>query len=183
MQLVFETRDQWRSWLQEHHDEVDEVWLVFFKKHTGRVGISYDEAVEEALCYGWIDSLIRRLDDDRYARKFTPRTDTSRWSAANLQRIRDLVASGRMTDSGLAKLPMNVEPQPAVSNRSLEVPSLLAEALAASPTAKAFFDGLSRSARRDLIHWVSSAKREATRRRRVAEAIALLENRRPLGMK
>ncbi|MDH3841162.1 MAG: hypothetical protein OES35_09605, partial [Chromatiales bacterium] len=84
-QRHFPDRDSWRAWLEKNHASCRGIWLVFFKKHTGRSSISYDAAVEEALCFGWIDSLIRRLDEDRFARKFTPRTDTKKWSAANLR--------------------------------------------------------------------------------------------------
>ncbi|MDP9202059.1 MAG: hypothetical protein M3P26_09065 [Gemmatimonadota bacterium] len=73
-ELAVRRRQQWRKWLQAHHDSESEIWLVFNKRHTARESISYDDAVEEALCFGWIDSIVRRLDDDRYARKFTPRT-------------------------------------------------------------------------------------------------------------
>ncbi len=183
MQLFFEDRDGWRAWLEAHHATVREVWLVFFKKHTGRVGLPYGDAVEEALCFGWIDSLVKRLDDDRYARKFTPRTDTTTWSASNLERIRSLIASGRMTDAGLAKVPADVEPQPSVASRPLEIPVVLAVALDASPDAKRFFEALPPSARRDVIHWVGSAKRQTTRERRVAEAISLFANGRRLGLR
>ena len=162
---------------------VKEVWLVFFKKHTGKPNITYDAAVEEALCFGWIDSLIKRLDDDRYARKFTPRTNIRKWSASNIKRVQELIASGRMTEVGLAKFSPDVEPQTSVSDRSSSVPSFFAEALAEHPTARRFFDQLAPSARRDYIHWVSSAKREETRKRRLNEAVSLLAVGKKLGMK
>ena len=183
MELHFESREPWRGWLEAHHDDVREVWLVFFKKHTGKPSIPYDDAVEEALCFGWVDSLIRRLDDERYARKFTPRTDTATWSAANLRRVERMIASGRMTAAGQAKVPAGVEPRPAPSARILEVPCFFAEALRAHPQAEAFFNRLAPSYRRDFIQWLSSAKREETRRRRLAEAIDLLARGEKLGMK
>ena len=104
------SRKQWREWLAKNHAVTAEVWLVFYKKHTGRPCLSYDEAVEEALCFGWIDSLVKRLGEDRYARKFTPRVDSSKWSAANLERMKRLVESGRMTEIGLAKFDAAAEP-------------------------------------------------------------------------
>ncbi len=183
MELYFEQRAEWRRWLEGHHAEVREVWLVFYKKHTGRPSLSYDAAVEEALCFGWIDSLIKRLDEDRYARKFTPRTDSGKWSAANLRRIEQLKAAGRMTKIGLAKVPEGVAPLPPVSSRTLEVPEFFAAALEQHPAARAFFEGLPPSHRRNYIHWLSSAKREATRQRRLAEAIERLERGSTLGMK
>ena len=183
MQLHFIDRNSWRTWLQENHDTVSEIWMVFFKKHTGKLGVGYDEAVEEALCFGWVDSLIKRLDDDRYARKFTPRTNIAKWSESNLGRIQKLIKSGKMTEIGLAKVPSDVEALPPISERSLSMPKYFADALAGHPTAKQFFEDLAPSYRRNFIHWVCSAKREETRVRRLQEAIGLLAEGRKLGMK
>ncbi len=183
MQRYFKNRDSWRAWLAKNHGDCREIWLVFFKKHTGKKSISYDDAVEEALCFGWIDSLIKRLDDDRYLRKFTPRTDTGKWSAANLARIRKLTDAGRMTDAGLAKVPPDAQPQPAAASRSLEVPQFLADALAIHPVAKQNFELLAPSYQRHYIGWLSSAKHAETRARRLDEAISLLRAGKKLGMK
>src|SRR5215467_12808594 len=90
------TPDQWRKWLTDHHDSESEVWLVFHKRHTGSRSIDYGDAVDEALCFGWVDSLIKRLDDARYARKFTPRKADSRWSDSNRERYARLKAAGRL---------------------------------------------------------------------------------------
>ena len=177
MELYFEHRAEWRAWLEEHQATAHVVWLVFFKKHTGKPSMTYDAAVEEALCFGWIDSLIKRLDDDRYARKFTPRKDTSQWSSSNLKRVKRLRDAGQMTETGLAKVPEDVEPLPSVSSRTIDVPSFFALALKEHPEAKSFFDQLAPSYRRNIIHWVSSAKREDTRQRRLSEAISRLSGR------
>jgi uncharacterized protein YdeI (YjbR/CyaY-like superfamily) len=183
MELHFESREPWRGWLEAHHDDVREVWLVFFKKHTGKPSIPYDDAVEEALCFGWVDSLIKRLDNDRYARKFTPRTDTSKWSASNLARFEKLEHEGLMTAAGRVKRDPAATPVIPPSQLAQEVPPSFQSALDANPEARAFFDGLAPSYRRQFIGWITAAKRETTRQRRVAEAIALLENHRKLGMK
>jgi uncharacterized protein YdeI (YjbR/CyaY-like superfamily) len=183
IELELKNRAAWRRWLGKNHSSVREVWVVFYKKHTGKEGLTYDELVEEALCFGWIDSIIKRLDDDRYARKVTPRTNLAKWSATNLRRVRQLTDDGRMTSVGLAKIPSDVEALPAVSSRPLEVPSFMADALAQHPVAQAFFESLAPSYRRNFIHWISSAKREETRARRLAEAIALLSEEKKLGMK
>jgi uncharacterized protein YdeI (YjbR/CyaY-like superfamily) len=98
-------RPQWRKWLEAHHDSASEIWLVFYKRHTGEECISYDDAVEEALCFGWIDSIVRRLDDDRYARKFTPRKPESRWSTSNRQRYAQLEARGLLAAPGRKRAP------------------------------------------------------------------------------
>src|ERR1700677_2989919 len=87
-------RPQWRKWLEAHHSSTSEIWLVFHKRHTAQECLCYDDAVEEALCFGWIDSIVKRLDDDRYARKFTPRKPESRWSTINRQRYARLEAAG-----------------------------------------------------------------------------------------
>src|ERR1700730_2918114 len=96
---------QWRKWLSQNHATEPEVWLVFHKRHTGQPSIAYEDAVDEALCFGWIDSLIRRLDDARYARKFTPRKADSRWSTANRRRYAELKSSGRMMPAGSNRAP------------------------------------------------------------------------------
>src|SRR5438445_11179677 len=98
-------RVEWREWLQHHHTSSRGVWLVLYKKHTGVVSIPYEDAVCEALCFGWIDSLIKRLDDDRYAIKVTPRKGTSKWSDINRRRWKQLKAAGRLAPPGLAAAP------------------------------------------------------------------------------
>jgi uncharacterized protein YdeI (YjbR/CyaY-like superfamily) len=183
MQLHFDDREDWRAWLHENHDACGVVWLVFFKKHTGRKSVEYGAAVEEALCYGWIDSLVKRLDDDRYMRKFTPRNPKSNWSESNVKRVAKMIEAGRMTEVGLAKIPADLDPLTPPSKRPLELPAFFAEALAERPAAREFFDGLAPSYRRDFVHWVSSAKRESTRKRRLAEAMMLLSEGKKLGMK
>src|SRR5215472_7727208 len=111
------TAAHWRRWLAVHHRSESEIWLIFHKRHTGRPTIEYDGAVDEALCFGWIDSLIRRLDDDRYARKFTPRKPDSRWSTANRNRYAELKAAGRLTSAGIKLCPTDRDgdaPQPSL---------------------------------------------------------------------
>src|SRR5215207_4199963 len=93
------TADQWREWLAEHHDSESEVWLICHKLHTGITSIDYTDALDEALCFGWVDSLVKRLDDRRFARKFTPRRADSRWSATNRKRYAALKASRRLKPS------------------------------------------------------------------------------------
>jgi uncharacterized protein YdeI (YjbR/CyaY-like superfamily) len=183
IQLHFVDRRRWRAWLRQHHRKTKEVWLVFYKKRTGLASISYDAAVEEALCYGWIDSIVKRLDDERYARKFTPRTDTRRWSPSNLARARRLIAAGRMTKAGLAKLDADLDAPAPAPARSLRVPPFFAAALKRNPAAREFFDSLAPSYRRHYVGWVSSAKREETRARRLEEAVALLAAGKKLGLK
>ena len=182
-ELHFEERTAWRKWLEANFERASVLWLVFYKKHTGVATISYDAAVEEALCFGWIDSLIKRLDEDRFARKLTPRTNTSKWSELNLQRVEKLKAEGLMTSAGLAKIAPGVTPVVAPHKRPFEIPPYFREALAHNEPARLFFDELAPTYQRHFVLWVDSAKREETRRRRLAEAIARLESRQKLGMK
>jgi uncharacterized protein YdeI (YjbR/CyaY-like superfamily) len=183
VQVTFTDRESWREWLDANGKNTREVWLVFFKKHTGRPCVTYEAAVEEALCVGWIDSLVKRLDDNRYARKFTPRTDTRKWSESNLKRVRRLVASGRMTPEGLAKVDPVVQPNAGASSDPLKLPDFFREALEKDGQAREFFDQLASSYRRNFIAWVGSAKREETRKKRLKEALSLLRAGKKLGMK
>jgi uncharacterized protein YdeI (YjbR/CyaY-like superfamily) len=100
-----ETLEQWRQWLVDHHGSESEAWLVFYKHHAGKASIDYADALDEALCFGWIDSLIKRLDEARYARKFTPRKADSRWSTVNRKHYAQLAASGRLMLAGLNRPP------------------------------------------------------------------------------
>ncbi|MBN1361111.1 MAG: YdeI/OmpD-associated family protein [Sedimentisphaerales bacterium] len=183
-QVYVKTRQQWREWLSRHHEENDGIWLVFYRKDVGKPTLEYDAAVEEALCFGWIDSILKKTDDERYVRKFTPRKPGSRWSALNKRRVERLIAQGLMTPSGLARVNQAKESgawdRPDIPST---VPPEFARALAASAKAGAFFDRLAPSHRRQYMGWIATAKRPDTRDRRVKEAIALLERGEKLGMK
>jgi len=177
-------RQQWRAWLEQYHGEEREIWLVFYKAHTGHPNIPYEDAVEEALCFGWIDSLIRKLDDDRYARKFTPRVNTAKWSAANIARAQKALREGRMTEPGMAVLPAQMvatppDPRPKV----VPLPGWVEEELRSHPAAWETFSCLPPSHRRNYIAWITQAKRPETQRRRLSEAIGLLEQGKSLGLK
>jgi uncharacterized protein YdeI (YjbR/CyaY-like superfamily) len=175
-------REQWRDWLAAHHDSESEVWLVFHKRETGQPCIAYDEAVNEALCFGWIDSLVKRLGGQRYARKFTPRKPGSRWSSANRRRFAQLQASGRLTPAGLNRPPTarsGDAPRPPLS----KIPPYIQQALANRPAARTFFDSLAPSYRRLYIAWIDSARRQETKTKRLQEAIGLLAAGKKLGLK
>jgi uncharacterized protein YdeI (YjbR/CyaY-like superfamily) len=179
--LYVPTREEWRAWLQEHHETETEIWLVYPKKHTGQPRVPYDDAVEEALCFGWIDSIARRIDDDRFAQKFTPRKDTGNWSAPNLERMERLIAEGRMTPAGLAKFAPVAQPPRYQADSAL--PRFIEEALQGNETAYQYFQSLAPSHRRNYVRWITEAKKEETRQRRLQEAFRLLESRRTLGLK
>jgi uncharacterized protein YdeI (YjbR/CyaY-like superfamily) len=178
-------RDAWRAWLAEHHASETEIWLIFHKKHSGQPRVSYDDAVEEALCFGWVDSIVKRIDDDKYAQKFSPRRDWTKWSESNKKRMLQLIADGRMTKAGTAQLDLAVlrEPPPAKPSKDAPLPRFVKQALMASPKAWEFFQGLAPSYRRDYLAWIMDAKKEETRQRRLREAVSLLEQNKKLGMK
>ena len=178
------TRNEGRAWLKKHHRNTDGIWLVYYKKGSGRERVAYDDAVEEALCFGWIDSVIQRIDDEKYAQKFTPRRSTSKWSALNIKRMRKLIDEKRMTAAGLEKFDMALlDSEPPPRPKELPVPDFLAAALAEHPAALENFNRMAPSYRRNYIGWISAARREETRQKRIAEAIERLEQNLTLGFK
>lgn len=179
--LLVTTRRQWRAWLTKHHASSPGVWLVFHKAHTGVKSIPYEDMVREALCFGWIDSLIKRLDDDRYALKVTPRQPTSKWSEINRKRWLELEAAGRLASAGLAAAPTNntYAPRPVVP----DLPAYIAKALKVNSRAWKFFRELSPTHRRDFVVWIHMAKRPETRARRIRESISLLAAGKKLGLR
>ena len=181
MTLQVRSRRQWRAWLAKHHASSPGVWLVFHKAHTGVKSIPYEDTVREALCFGWIDSLIKRLDDDRYALKVTPRQPTSKWSDINRNRWLELKTAGLLTSAGLAAAPTNntYAPRPVVP----DLPVYIAKALKANSKAWEFFRELAPTYRRDFVVWIHTAKRPETRERRIRESIALMAAGKRLGLK
>ena len=180
--LDVQNRQEWRKWLKEHYDSKSEIWLVFHKRHTCITTISYNDAVEEALCFGWIDSIVRRLDDTRYARKFTPRKADSKWSTINRRRYADLESRGLLAAPGLKRAPTSGSgdtPRPSVS----ALPSYIEETLKTDPRAWQYFKQLAPSYQRAYIGWIESAKREETKEKRLREALSLLAAGRKLGLK
>lgn len=170
------SRAEWRAWLEAHHTRAAGVWLISFKKATGKPHVAYGEAVEEALCFGWVDSKSRSLDEERTMLWFAPRKARSGWSQSNKQRVERLVAEGLMTAAGLAAI------EAAKGNGSwaaldaveaLEIPPDLGSALASHPRAAEHFDAFPRSVKRGILEWIASAKKPATRARRVEETARL----------
>jgi uncharacterized protein YdeI (YjbR/CyaY-like superfamily) len=181
LNLQVRNRRQWRAWLAKHSASSPGVWLVFYKAHTGVKSIPYEDTVREALCFGWIDSLIKRLDDDRYTLKVTPRQPTSRWSDINRKRWGELKAAGLLTPAGLAAAPTNntYAPRPVIP----DLPAYIKNALKANPKAWAFFQLLAPTYRRNFVVWIHMAKRPETRKNRIRESIALLAAGKKLGLK
>ena len=180
---TLEVRDnrQWRAWLQAYHAGSPGVWLVFYKDHTGVKSVSREESVRHALCFGWIDSLVKRLDEDRYVIKFTPRKPTSKWSDVNRKRWEELKASQLLEAAGLVAAPTDnrYAPRPEIP----ELPGYVAKAFRQRPKAWRFFRSLAPTYRRDFVVWIHIAKRPETRAARIRESIELLESGRKLGLK
>ena len=186
-QIYIKTRGEWRNWLQKHHESCNGIWLIFYKKSTGKPSLEYGTAVEEALCFGWIDSIIKRIDEEKYVRKFTPRKLGSRWSDLNKKRILKLEKQGLITEAGQAIVDearksgiWNEVNRPTLS---FEIPDDLERALLKNEKAKRFFDQLVPSYKKQFLGWIQVAKRQETRENRIRESIALLERGEKLGMK
>ncbi len=179
--LEISTLAQWRAWLKRHHASESEIWVVWHKRHTGRPSIDYLDALDEALCFGWIDSLIKRLDDDRYARKFTPRKPDSKWSAVNRKRWAALEAAGRLAAPGRALAPTKntYAPKPRIP----DLPGYIATAFKANEKAWRMFQSLAPTYRRNFVVWIHIAKQPETREKRIRESIALLAAGKKLGLK
>jgi uncharacterized protein YdeI (YjbR/CyaY-like superfamily) len=175
------TRKQWRAWLRKNHKSSRGVWVMCHKEHTGVPSISAEDLVREALCFGWIDSLVKRLDDDRYARKITPRKPTSNWSDLNRRRWAELDAAGLLDAAGKAASPTGTRSarKPVIP----ELPAYIANAFKTNPKAWAYFQTLPSRERRNFVVWIHVAKREETRERRMREAIRLLARGEKLGLK
>lgn len=179
--LEVRNRQEWRTWLGKNSSSSPGVWLVFYKKHTRVKSLAYEDSVREALCFAWIDSLVKRLDADRYLLKFTPRKPTSKWSDSNRKRWAELEAAGLLTPAGEAAAPTGnrYAPKPTIP----ELPSYIAKALKANRCAWDFFQKLSPTNRRQYVVWIHIAKREETRERRLADSIKLLAAGKQLGLR
>jgi uncharacterized protein YdeI (YjbR/CyaY-like superfamily) len=179
--LDIRTRAEWRNWLARCHASSAGVWLVRHKPHSGVKAMTYEDVVREALCFGWVDSLVKRLDDDRYAIKVTPRRPASKWSDSNRARWRELESEGLLAAPGLAAAPTanRYAPKPKVP----ELPAYIAAAVKARPGAWKFFQSLPARSRRDFVVWIHTAKKLDTRERRIRESVALLAAGKRLGLK
>jgi uncharacterized protein YdeI (YjbR/CyaY-like superfamily) len=182
------SRAEWRAWLATHHDKEVEVWLVYYKKQTGKESVAYEASVEEALCYGWIDSIIKKIDDTKYARKFTPRKEDSKWSPSNKKRVEKLLKTGLMTEYGLQKVEAAKESgqwdAPDQRPRlTFEMPAEFAEALRKNKEAQETFEKLAPTHQKQYLGWIEVAKRPETRQKRIAESIRLLAEGKKLGLK
>jgi uncharacterized protein YdeI (YjbR/CyaY-like superfamily) len=185
--LYVTNRDDWRAWLEKNHDAKREVWLIYYKRHTGKPRIPYDAAVEEALCFGWIDSIVKRIDDEKYVQKFTPRGAKSKWSELNIKRTKKMIREGRMTKAGLAKCKEVLkgggkESKAKPKDKKLIVPSDLIKALAKKKKSWENFNSFAPSYKRQYIRWMTDAKKEETRKKRINRIVEWAEQNKKPGM-
>jgi uncharacterized protein YdeI (YjbR/CyaY-like superfamily) len=177
--LILADAAGWRTWLGSHHGDPAGVWLILAKKGTSEpTSLSYDEALEDALCHGWIDGQVRRRDERTYRQRFTPRRARSPWSKRNVGIVERLLEEGRMHPAGLAAVAQAKADgrwEAAYAGaRTIEVPADLAQALAAEPKAQAMFETLTSQNRYAVLYRIHNAKRSDTRARRIADFVAML---------
>jgi uncharacterized protein YdeI (YjbR/CyaY-like superfamily) len=182
--LCVSIREEWRTWLQKNHDKSDVVWLVYYKKHTGKPSINYVDSVEEALCFGWIDSIKKSIDEERYAYKFTPRRSKSKWSPLNIKRAKKLIEEEKMTQSGLElfnkKVDYSDEFIKAKASKELSIPPEIEAALKSNEKAWANFKNLAPGYRKQYIGWLVTAKKPETKERRLKKALEFLKENKKL---
>jgi len=186
--LYITNRASWRTWLEENHSSKKDVWLLYYKRHTCKPRIPYDEAVEEAICFGWIDSIIKRIDENTYCQRFTPRREKSKWSELNIERAKRLIAEGRMTDHGLKHYNKTLSnPKLIISSntgmKSHLLPDELLESLKGERDAYKNFMSFSPSYRSLCISWILSAKKYETRQKRISEVTIKSSKKEKIGMK
>jgi len=169
--IYFASPADFRAWLAEHHGSVRELWVGFHKRATGRPTLTWPESVDEALCFGWIDGLRKRVDESRYAIRFTPRRASSTWSAVNIRRMQELIAAGRVTAAGMAAWDRRTASRSRVysyeQRRKAKLPSEMEKRFRARRRAWSYFSRQTPGYRGLVIHWVTSAKLEPTRERRL----------------
>jgi uncharacterized protein YdeI (YjbR/CyaY-like superfamily) len=174
--VFFANPEELRAWFAAHHETASELWVGYWKAHTGRAGLTWPLAVEEALCVGWIDGVVRRIDDERHMQRFTPRKRGSHWSKVNVAKVQTLTAAGRMQPAGLAAFAARSEHNTGRASHERDTPAELSAeqeaAFRADAAAWAWFCEQAPSYRRTAIHLVVSAKRAETQERRLAQLIA-----------
>ncbi len=177
----------WRAWLQKYHSSAAEVWLVYYKKHTGEQTVTYRDSVEEALCFGWIDGIKRSIDAERYAHCFTPRKTNSKWSPLNIRLAEKMIRDRLMTAAGLVAYEQRVNYDKKLLDfrRAKMVPLMpeLEKRIRSNKTAWKNFTGLAPGYRKQYVSWLMSAKKPETREKRLREAVRMLEKNEKPGMK
>lgn len=178
--LYVKNRQEWREWLQNHHDKKQSIWLIFYKKKTNLPTLSYSEAVDEALCFGWIDSKAKPIDNEKFMQFFSRRKEKSVWSKVNKEKIEQLIKAGLMTKAGytiIDKAKQNGYWTMLDDAEALIIPEDLNAQFEVKPNAKTYFLSLSRSDKRNILQWLVLAKKQETRQRRITEIVNLAENK------
>ena len=169
--LHFQNKDEWRSWLQENHRTKKDVWLSISKNHVTQPGVYYHEAVEEALCFGWIDGSMKRATTEFFYLRFSPRTKSSIWSMSNIHRVEKLIEKGKITEAGYQKISeakANGEWEAAIQREEVDIiPKELESALRIVDGAITAYQSLPNSRKKQYIYWIQTAKREETKQRRI----------------
>jgi uncharacterized protein YdeI (YjbR/CyaY-like superfamily) len=186
MELYCKNREEWHKWLEDYHSTMDEVWLIYYKKPSGKPRIPYNDAVEEALCFGWIDGKIKSINEDYYIQRFTPRRPGSRWSKLNMRRVQKLIKEGAMKHVGMEAFKKVIDkPELVYENREdgdPVIPDDLMIALNNNRLAYNNFLKFSLSNRRLYIFWLNSAKKAETRLKRIEKIVVRAEKNIPPGM-
>lgn len=174
--VMIRTRRQWREWLNLHQDRTKGIWVVTYKQSSGQQDITYDDIVEEAICFGWIDSLGRALDDERTMLWLSPRKKGSKWSALNKVRVEKLERAGLLKERGLMTIQRSKEDGTWTALDKVSkgiIPDDIMEALKEHPPAQTYFEAFPPSVRRGILEWIDGAKRSETRQRRIIETVTL----------
>lgn len=174
------SRQEWREWLQDNHDKKQSIWLIYYKKKSNIPTVMYSEAVDEALCFGWIDSKAKPLDEEKFMQFFTRRKEKSGWSKVNKDKIERLTKEGLMTKAGfeiIEKAKLNGSWTILDEAEALIIPDDLDQAFKKRPNAKKYFLGLSRSDKRNILQWLVLAKRQETREKRIIEIVELADRK------
>jgi len=176
----------WRNWLAKNHDREREVWLVYFKAVKGKSNIDYESSVKEALCFGWIDSIIQKIDEEKYARKFNPRRMESKWSETNKRRVMKVIREGRMTEAGMAKVTFDIGKvdisRPKPKRPPVTMPEKIEKAFKSHPKLWEAFKGIPPSLQRNYILWLSDAKKPETFERRLQILVDEVTTGKPTSM-
>jgi len=175
MEFYARDREEWHKWLEENHSKLNGIWLIYYKKPSGKPRIPYADAVDEALCFGWIDGKLKKVNEDYYVQWFTPRRPGSRWSELNMSRARNLIKEGRMAPAGLLEYEKAIRKPSLIYNtkkdENLIVPDDLLIALKNNETAYTNFINFPPSSRRLYVFWLNDAKREETRKGRIIKIV------------
>ena len=168
----FKSRTEFRKWLEKNYDKQKELWILFYKVHTKKKSLRYAEAVEESLCFGWIDGIVKRIDDEKHAQRYTPRNPKSIWSKVNKERAKRMIDAGKMTDAGLVKIKeakKNGWWQKAYTTSRIdhEMSAEMKKVLMSDKAAWTNFQNFGKSAQNTYIFWVNYAKREETKQKRI----------------